>query len=210
MWNPEVKSFLEEIDKEYQPNSIALYDSPTLLIGSNMGGKTVVLQTLALCQYLFQFGFGIPAKQAKICLKDIVRVCMSDKQSIESGLSSFASEMREINEIIQLSRSGKRLLALIDEPARTTNPVEGTALVSGLIETIVPTGQNIVMVTHYNVNAKGCRCYRVRGMENGRMNYELTETHSQSVPHEALNIARELGIDELWLKNTENNLNKKI
>lgn len=207
MWNPEVKSFVEAQGGEYQTNSISLYDNPTLLTGSNMGGKTVVLQTLTLCQYLFQFGFGIPANTATICQKDYIRLHISDNQSAEKGLSSFGAEMREIDEIIHLARTDSSLLALIDEPARTTNPVEGTALVNGLIETVVPTRQSIVIVTHYNVNADGCKCYRVKGLENGKMNYRLVQTGSQDVPHEALNIARELGIDTEWLQKTEKHLN---
>ena len=95
-----------------------------------MGGKNVVLKTLTLCQYLFQYGVGIPAKNADIAVKDEVYFCIGDEQSIEKGLSSFAAEMKNIDAVIKASRGKRKLLALIDEPARTTNPKEGTALVS--------------------------------------------------------------------------------
>ena len=203
MWQPEVKELLRARHREYQANSISFGNNPTLIIGSNMGGKTVVLQTVALCQLLTQFGFGVPAREAQVALKDEVLMAMADGQSIESGLSSFGAEMLNINNIITAARMGKRVLALIDEPARTTNPIEGTALVNGLLEVLVKTGQSIVVVTHYNVSAADCRCYRVRGLENGKMNYALEATTANTVPHEALAIARELGIDDEWLERTE-------
>ncbi len=203
MWQPEVKAVLKEKRMDYQTNSIRFDNNTTLIIGSNMGGKTVVLQTVALCQLLTQFGFGIPAREAQVAIKDEVLMAMADGQSIQSGLSSFAAEMLSINKIIQSARTQKRVLALIDEPARTTNPIEGTALVNGLLDVIADTKQSVIVVTHYNINATACRCYRVKGLENGKMNYTLEVTTANAVPHEALNIARELGIDTEWLKKTE-------
>ncbi len=203
MWQPEVKAVLKEKKIEYQTNSITFGNQPTLIIGSNMGGKTVVLQTVALCQLLTQFGFGLPAREAQVAVKDEVSMAMADGQSIQSGLSSFAAEMVNINNIIQSARTDKRVLALIDEPARTTNPIEGTALVNGLIEVLQQTEQSVLMVTHYTVNAAGCHCYRVKGLNEGKMDYSLLPTTADEVPHEALNVARELGIDPEWLKKTE-------
>lgn len=200
MWHPAVKEAVERRGGKYQTNSIRLQNLPTVLTGSNMGGKTVVLKTVGLCQYLAQFGFGIPAEKAEVALKDEIYCCMTDTQSVEAGLSSFAAEMRSIDAVIQASRTQKRILALIDEPARTTNPVEGTALVSALIEVLKPTGISLLLVTHYSISAHACPCLRVRGMEDGRMNYRLEDAPEGDVPHEALRIAEQLGIDPLWIE----------
>ena len=208
MWNPEVEEALKKKGNAYQRNSICFGKNPTLLTGSNMGGKTVVLKTVALCQYLTQFGFGLPALQARVAVKDDIRLCMTDGQSVQSGLSSFAAEMRSLDDILQTARTDTRLLALIDEPARTTNPVEGTALVSGLISVLKPANQSVLMVTHYTVNAHGCPCYRVSGLHNGTMDYSLVPTTADDVPHEALNIAEQLGVDAQWLEMTKKYLEK--
>lgn len=200
MWHPAVKEAVERRGGTYQTNSIRLQNLPTVLTGSNMGGKTVVLKTVGLCQYLAQFGFGIPAEKAEIALKDEIYCCMADTQSVEAGLSSFAAEMRQIDAVIQASRRDRRILALIDEPARTTNPVEGTALVSALLEVLKPTGISLLMVTHYTISAHACPCLRVRGMEDGRMNYRLEDAREGDVPHEALRIAEQLGIDPEWIE----------
>ena len=207
MWNPEVETILSKQNKTYQRNSITLSPQPTILTGSNMGGKTVVLKTVALCQLLAQFGLGIPASEAVITPRIQVLMSMNDNQSIASGLSSFAAEMMQINAILRASRTESNLLILIDEPARTTNPIEGTALVSGLIEVLRATHTTCLMVTHYAINAHDCPCLRVQGMENGQMNYSLLPALPGDVPHEALNIAEQLGIDAEWLNAAKHHLN---
>ena len=57
LFHPQVKNSLAAVGKLYQPVDISFGQQPTLITGANMGGKTVVLKTLTLCQYLFQFGF---------------------------------------------------------------------------------------------------------------------------------------------------------
>lgn len=199
MFHPQVREALLKVNRQFQPVGISYDEVPTLITGANMGGKTVVLKTLALCQYLFQFGFGIPASEARISLRDNIFFCIGDDQSIEKGLSSFAAEMKNIDAVIKASRQNQKLLALIDEPARTTNPTEGSALVMALMKVLNRNGVNLVMTTHYDIDPAHARCLRVKGFEQGRMNYMLVETDGGDVPHEALNIAESLRIDDEWI-----------
>ena len=199
MFHPQVREALATAGRDFQPIDISYGLSPTLITGTNMGGKTVVLKTLTLCQYLFQFGFGIPAAKAQIAVKDEVYFCIGDEQSVERGLSSFAAEMKNIDRVIQASRTDSRILALIDEPARTTNPTEGAALVTALLRLMQDRPVSLVMTTHYDIEPGHARCLRVKGFENGTMDYSLVEVHDGEVPHEALNIAQSLGIDTEWL-----------
>ena len=200
MFHPQVKAALAAHGKEFQPVDISFGQQPTLITGANMGGKTVVLKTLTLCQLLFQFGFGIPAASAQIAVKDEIHFCIGDEQSVEKGLSSFAAEMKNIDAVIKASREDKKLLALIDEPARTTNPTEGTALVSALLKVLEGRNMSLVMTTHYDIEPGDARCLRVKGFVNGEMDYRLVEVHDGEVPHEALNIAQSLGIDSEWIE----------
>ncbi len=199
MFHPQVKEALATRGREFQPVDIAFGGHPTLITGANMGGKTVVLKTLTLCQLLFQFGFGIPAASAQIAVKDEIHFCIGDEQSVEKGLSSFAAEMKNIDAVIKASRENKKLLALIDEPARTTNPTEGAALVTALLQVLAGRDMNLVMTTHYDIEPGDARCLRVKGFENGAMDYQLVEVQDGEVPHEALNIAQSLGIDNEWI-----------
>ena len=200
IFHPQVQAAVTSHGRKYQPVDIAYGLQPTLITGANMGGKTVVLKTLTLCQLLFQFGFGIPAAQARIDVKDEIYFCIGDEQSVEKGLSSFAAEMKNIDAVIKASRMNKKLLALIDEPARTTNPTEGAALVSALLRVLDGKDMSLVMTTHYDIEPGKAHCLRVEGFENGEMDYRLVEVRDGEVPHEALNIAQNLGIDTEWIE----------
>ena len=204
MFHPQVKAALADHGREFQPVDIAYGEQPTLITGANMGGKTVVLKTLTLCQLLFQFGFGIPAASARIAVKDEIYFCIGDEQSVEKGLSSFAAEMQNIDAVIKASRENRKLLALIDEPARTTNPTEGAALVTALLQVLANKDISLVMTTHYDIEPGKARCLRVKGFENGSMDYQLVEVQDGEVPHEALNIAQSLGIDSEWITTARN------
>ena len=199
LFHPQVKASLANDNRSFQPVDIQFDHTPTLITGANMGGKTVVLKTLTLCQYLFQFGFGIPASGAEIAVRDEIFFCIGDEQSIERGLSSFAAEMKNIDAVIKASRQNKKILALIDEPARTTNPTEGSALVEALIKVLDGRDMSLVLTTHYDINPGHAHCLRVKGFEDGRMNYTLVEVDGGEVPHEALNIAESLDIDRQWI-----------
>ena len=126
--------------------------------------------------------------------------CIGDDQSIEKGLSSFAAEMKNIDAVVKASRQNRKLLALIDEPARTTNPTEGTALVQALLNVLSTKHMSLVMTTHYDIEPGTAHCLRVKGFDNGAMNYSLVEVAGGEVPHEALTIAQSLGIDSEWIE----------
>jgi dsDNA-specific endonuclease/ATPase MutS2 len=204
LFNPEIKELLIKEGKSYQEIDIEFTPGVSLLLtGANMGGKSVTLRTLGLSQYLFQFGFGIPAGSACITPVSDVLISVDDGQDIYRGLSSFAAEMEMLNRVIIDVRSGKKLLVLIDEPARTTNPYEGTALVKALVTILNDSQAGIIVTTHYNISNVTCKRLRVKGFENGRMNYAYIEVDSEKVPHEAISIARSLGVDKEWLEMAE-------
>ncbi|MBQ8761072.1 MAG: hypothetical protein IJZ06_06595 [Bacteroidales bacterium] len=199
IFHPEVKNILDKEKREYQKVDIQFGMKPVIIMGANMGGKTIVLKTLAMSQYLLQFGFGIPADSAEMMIYDEMFCLTTDDQSLNKGLSSFAAEMKNIDAVIKASHDDKKILALIDEPARSTNPTEGTALVSSLVKLLQDKAMSLIIVTHYNIKTYNNKCLRVKGLENGKMNYELVETHEGEVPHEALNIAESLGVAPQWI-----------
>ncbi|MBQ6573734.1 MAG: DNA mismatch repair protein MutS [Bacteroidales bacterium] len=207
MFNPAVKDALVAKGKEYMPVDIEFEREPVTIIGANMGGKTVVLKSLALNQLLTQFGFGVAAHDCCVNLVDEVALCIGDDQSIEKGISSFAAEMMAINKVVLKIREGRNMLALVDEPARTTNPVEGTALVEGLLDVLGEIKGGFVLTTHYNILNGNVKRYRVKGLRDNIMDYTLEVTHCGDVPHEAVAIAESLGIDLQWIECTKRNLN---
>ena len=110
-----------------------------------MGGKSVVLKTIVLNQLLAQFGFGTAAACCCVNLVDGIVFCIGDDQNTQKGLSSFAAEMLAIDGAVKRMRNGDNVLVLVEEPARTTNPVEGTALVEGLLEVISTARQGVTV-----------------------------------------------------------------
>lgn len=207
MFHPMLKSVLESSKKAYQPVDLYYSDETICITGANMGGKTVAIKTVGLAQILFQFGFGIPASKAVMGIKDEILFSIDEGQNMSEGLSSFAAEMLSINRIIKFIMGGANLLALIDEPARTTNPVEGTALVASLIELLRGRTSTVLVTTHYDIEDENIRRYRVKGFIDGKMNYALIEAVRGDVPKEALTIARSIGVDESWISLAENYMN---
>lgn len=207
MFNPAVKEIVVKQGREYMPVDISFEREPVTIIGANMGGKSVVLKCLALNQLLVQFGFGVAAHDCCVNLVEEVALCIGDEQSIVKGVSSFAGEILAIDAVIRKIRAERSLLALIDEPARTTNPVEGTALVEGLLEVIGKVRGGFVLTTHYNIGNESVKRYRVKGLRDGVMDYTLEVTQCGDVPHEAIAIAESLGIDPKWIECTKRNLN---
>ena len=213
LFQPEVKHLLQERGEEFQPVTIELRQEPTLITGANMSGKTVVLKSICLAQYLFQFGFFVPAEEAEILPMDEVFCIIEDAQSEKHGLSSFAVEVLNINRIIESAKSGKRILALMDELARTTNPEEGKRIVNAFVLMMQKYAVMSVITTHYGGVAAKCRRLRVTGLKVDQvtgnitpgnlsryMDYTLVETTSDEVPEEALRIAEIFNADKEFLE----------
>ena len=202
----------------YQPVDIAVNRGVCLITGANMAGKTVLLKALGCAQLMAQYGFFVAAEQATLPLVDDVVSCIGDEQDELQGLSSFAAEILRISDNLQRSRH-ERLLLLIDEPARTTNPVEGSALVRSLA-TLLNRQQGFALITtHYSGLGVECQRLRVKGFDetlsqqpinaksiNQFIDYSLVDDQSDTVPHEALRIAELLGCDTEMIKEAKASL----
>lgn len=209
LFNPQIKEMLAKEGKCYQCIDLEFGPGlPLLITGANMGGKSVTLRNVGLCQYLFQCGFPVPAGSAAISPVSDILISAGDQQDIYRGLSSFAAEMEQLNSILKAAGSGRKLLILIDEPARSTNPSEGTALVRSLVTVLSSENLSVLVTTHYNIGEIECKKIRVRGFEDGKMNYSFVEAQEGVAPHEAINTARSLGIDNRWLDLAESMLKR--
>ena len=218
LFNPRLLHRNQERRLRYQPIDITVQPGLCLITGANMAGKTVLLKTLGIAQLLTQFGMYVPAKSASVSLVDDVIFCIGDEQNEMNGLSSFASEIIKISEVVQLSAS-QRLLILIDEPARTTNPVEGKAIVQALSDILISRNSFSLITTHYSQLGVPCRRLRIAGFRedlvgaplspeniNLFMDYSLVEDNSDTVPQEALRIATLLRCDGTLIQKAQHHL----
>ena len=169
-----------------------------------------------------QFGCYVTAQQIRLVPVDEVIFSIGDDQDIKSGLSSYGAEMLRLNRIIESVKEGKQVLALIDEPARTTNPEEGHALVSALVQLFAQYAVRAIITTHYSGILGRCHRWRVRGFVEERLrkpleinqlnrciDYSLIYDTQTDAPHEALRIAEILGMDRELLDLCEKNLATK-
>lgn len=204
LFNPRLKQHNESVGLRYQPVDIALTPGVTFITGANMAGKTVLLKSVGLAQLMYQFGFPIPSASCCVAPVDDVVFCIGDDQNEMNGLSSFASEITRISDVLNRSQKEK-LLVLIDEPARTTNPVEGKALVQALASIMSERDSITLITTHYGQLGLSCRRLRVKGFVenlvdipltaqniNRFIDYSLVPDDSDEVPQEALRIAEML------------------
>ena len=205
--NPRLKERNEKQNLRYQPVDITLQPGVCLITGANMAGKTVLLKSVGTAQMMAQLGMYVPASKAIVRLLEGIVTSIGDDQDEMNGLSSYAAEIIKISDILRTCRSHE-MLVLIDEPARTTNPVEGKALVQSIIKILNTLNSFTLITTHYSQLGADCRRMRVKGFVedmsdlplnpqniNRFIDYSLTEDNSDDVPHEALRIATILQCD---------------
>ena len=118
-----------------------------LLSGPNAGGKTVAMKTVGLFALLAQSGFAVPADPGtSLPVFDRLLVVAGDAQDLLGDLSSFAGAMTRT--AAALAAATPRSLVLLDELGSGTDPDEGGAIATSVLEEDLRRGGLTIATTH--------------------------------------------------------------
>ncbi len=119
-----------------------------LVSGPNAGGKSVMLKTIGLVQYMAQCGLLVPASpDSKVGIFKNIFIDIGDEQSIENDLSTYSSHLTNMKHFVNFSN--KFTLFLIDEFGTGTEPSLGGAIAESILEQLVRSKAYGVINTHY-------------------------------------------------------------
>ncbi len=165
------EALCESLDTSYTPLDAAFDGGPTVIFGSNMGGKTVVLKTLAFLQLAAQAGLFVPAERFRTRVFRRFHYVGEGREREEGrGLSGFGFEIRQFNEAH--ADFGGETLALFDEFARTTSSGEAEGLISAILEDLAGRPRVVALFsTHFRGVRRlpGVRYLRMGGLDQTRL-----------------------------------------
>ncbi len=121
-----------------------------IITGSNTGGKTVTLKTVALLAAMAQAGLHIPAeKNSALPVFDDILIDIGDEQSLEQSLSTFGGHIKRLRLI--LDKADAATLVLLDELGSGTDPDEGGAIGQAILDQLRQIGCRGMVTTHLSV-----------------------------------------------------------
>jgi hypothetical protein len=172
----------------YTPLCAHFEKNAVVLFGSNMGGKTVVLQTILFFQMVAQSGLFVPAGRFGTRVYDRIEYVGERAGERLAGLSGFGLEVWRLgNAWSPAAVSGNGgTLAVFDELARTTGSHEAEALLSAVVEAYTGTTGRAFFATHFRGIARvaGAEYLKMRGLDTVAVESALLATARPGPPND--------------------------
>jgi DNA mismatch repair protein MutS2 len=146
------KSGSDQPSHEVVPIDVRLGEDFDILIitGSNTGGKTVCLKTVALLAAMAQAGMHIPThRSATLPVFSDILIDIGDEQSLQQSLSTFGAHIARLK--CMLTRATPDTLVLLDELGSGTDPDEGGAIGQAVLDELRSRGCKVMVTTHLSV-----------------------------------------------------------
>ncbi|MEM7483328.1 MAG: Smr/MutS family protein [Acidobacteriota bacterium] len=178
-----------------------------VLTGPNAGGKTVALKTLGLLVLANQCALPVPAASgSRLPVLRRVVATVGDEQDLMRDRSTFSGRLLRLEEAWQAASPDS--LLLLDELGSGTDPAEGSALSTALLEGVTRAGSLALVTTHLapvaaeamELEGAGCAAMEFDG-ETGQPTFRLRPGPPGG--SEALALARRLGLPAEWLDRAE-------
>lgn len=176
--------------------------------GPNAGGKSVLLKTIGLLQYMIQCGLLVPmTPDSKMGIFKNIFIDIGDEQSIENDLSTYSSHLTNMKHFLMYAN--KHTLFLIDEFGTGTEPNLGGAIAESILENLVKSKALGVVNTHYT-NLK-IFADKNEGLLNGAMKFDAEKLEplyeletGKPGSSFALEVAEKIGLPKQVINNAEN------
>lgn len=197
---------------EVIPLSLKLEKENRILLvsGPNAGGKSVMLKTIGLVQYMAQCGLLVPVSpDSKVGVFKNIFIDIGDEQSIENDLSTYSSHLTNMKHFLHYAN--KYTLFLIDEFGTGTEPTLGGAIAESILQNLLKANAFGVINTHYT-NLK-VFADKNDGMLNGAMKFDaehLEPLYELEVGKPgssfALEVAQKIGLPKQIVENAKKKL----
>lgn len=182
--------------------------------GCNMSGKSTYIRAVALLQIMAQIGSFVPAKCAVFSIVHSIFARVSLDDNIESNLSTFSVEMRDMAFILR--NIDDKSLAVIDELGRATSNRDGLAIAIAMSEALIQSKASVWFATHFtdltrafadrhgvlHLHLAATTSRTADGLPHIMMLYKAT-TGTVGDEHYGINLARAIGLPQEFIEKAE-------
>ena len=136
--------------EERPPKSASIAAGQRALVvitGPNSGGKTRLLQAVALAQLLGQSGAFVPARRAVLPARHGLFVSLSHEASSDQREGRLGTELLRIRRMFEQLRFGS--LVILDELCSGTNPSEGEEIFELVVSLLAELEPQAFITTHF-------------------------------------------------------------
>jgi DNA mismatch repair protein MutS len=209
----------QQTQLEYVRHNVRLDGSTGgwLVYGMNASGKSSLMKAVGIATLLAQAGCYVPATAFRFSPFRAVFTRILNKDDLWAGLSSFAVEMTELNEILR--RSDYNSLVLGDEVCSGTESDSATALVGSALQWLSLRGAKYIFATHLHglhslpivteISSLQVWHLRVRRDASDRLIYERTLQPGAGSSLYGLEVAKAMGLPLEFLE-TAHKLRKEL
>jgi DNA mismatch repair protein MutS2 len=126
--------------------TIAHPGSVVIVTGPNSGGKTRLLQAIAICQLLGEAGLYVPAAEARLPRVSGLFVSLVEEARADQPEGQLGMELLRIRRMFE--QLGPGSLVMLDELCSGTNPSEGEQIAELVISLLPELGVQVFITTH--------------------------------------------------------------